>query len=106
VAGDPCDGGALVAYTRGAVAPRPRPIRDVLRNGPGRCFSPSLGELSRLEPSALALSDEVDLGDRANGLRAFLNSAAQAVAAGQASGTVRSALFRRIASSLRYRAPV
>lgn len=52
-------------------------------------LNPSLGELSRLRTFALALSDEIDLGDDASGLRMFLNSASEAVAAGQASGSVR-----------------
>ena len=43
-------------------------------------LNPSLGELSRLRTFALALSDEVDLGDAASGLRTFLNSAAEAMA--------------------------
>jgi hypothetical protein len=85
-------GAQLVATLEAPLLPGRDPFETFAERARSLLLNPSLGELSRLRTVALALSDEVDLGDAANGLRAFLNSAAQAVAAGQASGTVRSDL--------------
>jgi AcrR family transcriptional regulator len=82
-------GAQLVATLEAPPPPGRDPFETFAERARSLLLNPSLGELSRLRTVALALSDEVDLGDAANGLRAFLNSAAQAVAAGQASGTVR-----------------
>jgi AcrR family transcriptional regulator len=82
-------GAQLMATLETPVPPGRDPFEAFAERARSLLLNPSLGELSRLRTSALALSDEVDLGDAANGLRAFLNSAAQAVAAGQASSTVR-----------------
>ena len=85
-------GAQLVATLEAPLLPGRDPFETFAERARSLLLNPSLGELSRLRTVALALSDEVDLGDAANGLRAFLNSAAQAVAAGQASGSVRSDL--------------
>ena len=85
-------GAQLVATLEAPLLPGRDPFETFAERARSLLLNPSLSELSRLRTVALALSDEVDLGDAANGLRAFLNSAAQAVAAGQASGTVRSDL--------------
>ena len=82
-------GAQLVATLEAPLLPGRDPFETFAERARSLLLNPSLSELSRLRTVALALSDEVDLGDAANGLRAFLNSAAQAVAAGQASGTVR-----------------
>jgi len=79
----------LVATLETPLPPGRDPFEAFAERARSLLLNPSLGELSRLRTSALALSDEVDLGDAASGLRTFLNSAAEAVAAGQASGSVR-----------------
>jgi AcrR family transcriptional regulator len=79
----------LVATLKAPLPPGRDPFEAFAERARSLLLNPSLGELSRLRTFALALSDEVDLGDAASGLRTFLNSAAEAVAAGQASGSVR-----------------
>ena len=79
----------LVATLETPLPPGRDPFEAFAERARSLLLNPSLGELSRLRTFALALSDEVDLGDAASGLRTFLNSAAEAVAAGQASGSVR-----------------
>src|SRR5664279_3973296 len=79
----------LVATLKAPLPPGRDPFEAFADRARSLLLNPSLGELSRLRTFALALSDEVDLGDAASGLRTFLNSAAEAVAAGQASGSVR-----------------
>lgn len=79
----------LVATLQAPLPPGRDPFEAFAERARSLLLNPSLGELSRLRTVALALSDEVDLGDAASGLRAFLDSAAEAVAAGQASGSVR-----------------
>lgn len=82
-------GAQLVATLQAPLPPGRDPFETFAERARSLLLNPSLGELSRLRTVALALSDEVDLGDAAVGLRAFLDSAAEAVAAGQASGSVR-----------------
>jgi len=82
-------GAQLVATLEAPLLPGRDPFEAFAERARSLLLNPSLGELSRLRTFALALSDEVDLGDAASGLRTFLNSAAEAVAAGQASGSVR-----------------
>lgn len=79
----------LVATLKAPLPPGRDPFEAFAERARSLLLNPSLGELSRLRTFALALSDEVDLGDAASGLRTFLNSAAEAVANGQASGSVR-----------------
>ena len=50
---------------------------------------PRLAQLSRLRNYALAASDEVDLGSLTTGLATFLERIANAIAAGQRSGSIR-----------------
>ena len=85
-------GAQLVATLQAPLPPGRDPFEAFAERARSLLLNPSLGELSRLRTVALALSDEVDLGGAASGLQAFLDSAAEAVAAGQASGTVRSDL--------------
>ena len=82
-------GAQLVATLEMPLPPDRDPFEAFAERARSLLLNPSLGELSRLRTFALALSDVVDLGDAATGLQAFLNSAAEAVAAGQASGSVR-----------------
>jgi AcrR family transcriptional regulator len=79
----------LVATLETPLPPGRDPFEAFAERARSLLLNPSLGELSRLRTVALALSDEVELGDTASGLQAFLQSAAEAVAAGQAGGSVR-----------------